>query len=291
MISVIIPTYNRCELLKKTIESVQNQTLKNLEILVCDDGSADDTECVVREMMKSDSRIKYLDCGHNGRPAIPRNIGINESKGEWISFLDDDDVWKPTKLEAQLFMMEKYEVKASATNALFLVNGVETLERYFSSDDFPTCVYKFEDFLPHNPVICSSMIVHRDVLDKCDGFPEGEKLKAIEDYALWLRVSCFSDVLFLSNPLVGYLKSNKTSIRKENEISFCEQRTLVMNTFWEWLAKCNCEEIVERYRRKYAQYLSEEKRKRITEKYFGRYLREMKSLKAKVIRLLKRIHI
>ena len=75
--SVIIPTYNRIEILKKTIVSVQKQTIKNIEILVCDDGSTDKTCEIVTNISKKDSRVKYINCGHNGRPAIPRNKGIS----------------------------------------------------------------------------------------------------------------------------------------------------------------------------------------------------------------------
>ena len=99
-ISVIIPNYNRSELLKKAITSVLNQSYAVLEILVCDDGSTDNSKEVIEQF--NNQTIKWIDCGKNGRPAIPRNIGVKKAKGNYIAFLDNDDEWLPTKIEEQV---------------------------------------------------------------------------------------------------------------------------------------------------------------------------------------------
>ncbi|NBQ48494.1 MAG: glycosyltransferase family 2 protein, partial [Sphingobacteriia bacterium] len=88
-ISVIIPNYNRAAFLKQAIESVLAQTYPVLEILICDDGSQDESRSVVQAF--ADHRIQWLDCGRNGRPAIPRNKGVQRAKGQWLAFLDNDD--------------------------------------------------------------------------------------------------------------------------------------------------------------------------------------------------------
>ena len=95
--SVVIPTYNCCELLKRALTSVFSQTYQNFEIIVVDNSSTDNTKTVVKNF-KND-RIKYIEVNNNGVIAYSRNKGIENSRGEWIVFLDSDDVWKPEKLE------------------------------------------------------------------------------------------------------------------------------------------------------------------------------------------------
>ena len=94
--SIIIPTYNRAERLKITINSVLSQTFQDFELLIMDDGSTDNTKLVVRSF--KDSRITYLWAKNSGGPATPRNKGLHLAKGEWISFLDADDVLYPNRL-------------------------------------------------------------------------------------------------------------------------------------------------------------------------------------------------
>src|SRR4051794_13419670 len=99
-VSVIIPTWNRAATLGPAIQSVLNQTYPPREVLVCDDGSTDNSVDVVAQL--DDQRIRWLPGGRGGRPAIPRNRGIGAATGEWLAFLDSDDEWLPDKLERQL---------------------------------------------------------------------------------------------------------------------------------------------------------------------------------------------
>ena len=103
MVSVIIPTYNRGNTIKKAIESVLNQTYDNLEVIVVDDGSLDDTKNIVKAIC--DSRVKYVFQNNNGACAA-RNKGIELAKGEYIAFQDSDDYWYPQKIETQLKALE-----------------------------------------------------------------------------------------------------------------------------------------------------------------------------------------
>lgn len=234
LVSVIIPTYNRCEYLIKTISSVQRQTIRDIEILVCDDGSTDRTKEMVEGLAEKDNRIRYINCGHNGRPAIPRNIGIKNAEGEWLAFVDDDDVWNPVKLEAQLFTLKKNDVKACCTNAFCFYDGENSGKRYFKVD---AGKIRLRDLLNINRVICSSMVIHKSLISICEGFPEDEEIRAIEDYALWLRVSTMTDIAYLSNPLIGYLMESESSIRLKKQLPFAEQQKIVLNDFYKWLDK------------------------------------------------------
>lgn len=232
-VSVIIPTHNREDILMRTIFSVQKQTEKNIEILVCDDGSTDRTKESVEKCSESDPRIRYISCGHNGRPAIPRNIGIREAKGEWLAFLDDDDLWNPVKLEAQLYALEKSGSKACCTNAFLYEDGKNTGKRYFPGEEDK--VYGFKDIIRANPVICSSMMIHHSLIENCIGFAEGQRLAAIEDYAFWYRICGYTEIYYVGKALTGYLVTSSTSIRKSNALTFEEQQAIVEEDFAKWL--------------------------------------------------------
>lgn len=103
-VSVIIPTYNRAHLVKRAIKSVLVQTFTDLELLVIDDCSDDNTEEVVKSV--EDARIRYIPRSINRGASAARNMGIHEAKGEYIAFLDSDDQWLPRKLEIQLKVFE-----------------------------------------------------------------------------------------------------------------------------------------------------------------------------------------
>ncbi len=108
-ISVIIPTHNRGKTIARAIESVLNQTFQDFEIIVVDDGSKDQTTKTVRGYQKIDKRIKLFCLNKNsGGPAEPRNMGIENAQGEYIAFLDDDDIYLPDNLRIKSEILDKY---------------------------------------------------------------------------------------------------------------------------------------------------------------------------------------
>lgn len=106
LVSVVIPTYNRSSLIKNTIDSVLNQTYENFELIIVDDASTDNTEEIIRKY--EDVRIRFIKLEENSQGTKPRNIGIQQSKGEYIALLDSDDEWLPTKLEKQVEFLQKF---------------------------------------------------------------------------------------------------------------------------------------------------------------------------------------
>jgi glycosyltransferase involved in cell wall biosynthesis len=106
-ISIIIPCYNSEQFIDRTIKSVLCQTFSDWELLLIDDHSTDKTKDILEKYAKNDTRIKILQTKENsGGPALPKNIGIENAKGEYIAFLDHDDEWLPEKLEKQLAVFE-----------------------------------------------------------------------------------------------------------------------------------------------------------------------------------------
>src|SRR5262245_27222824 len=101
LVSVVIPSYNRAYCIAKTIDSVLAQTHRNVEVIVADDGSKDDTRSVIERTYGHDARVRYVQQTNQGVSAA-RNCGLREARGEYIALLDSDDVWLPWKLEAQL---------------------------------------------------------------------------------------------------------------------------------------------------------------------------------------------
>src|SRR5215472_18708530 len=102
LISVVIPVYNRENVIEAAIRSVQSQTYRDYEILVVDDGSRDSTPSILKRLTQEDARIKYLQHPANLGAQAARNTGIRSSKGRWIAFLDSDDQWLPQSLKARL---------------------------------------------------------------------------------------------------------------------------------------------------------------------------------------------
>ncbi|MCS7214284.1 MAG: glycosyltransferase [Candidatus Calescibacterium sp.] len=108
LVSVIIPTYNRAHLVRKSIESVLNQTYRNVEVIVVDDGSNDNTEEVVKSI--KDKRVKYIKHERNYGPAHARNTGVNSAEGEFIAILDSDDLYMPQKIEKQIELFKSESI-------------------------------------------------------------------------------------------------------------------------------------------------------------------------------------
>jgi glycosyltransferase involved in cell wall biosynthesis len=122
-VSVIIPTYNRARVLGRALDSVCRQTLADMEILVVDDASTDDTESFVESY--GDPRVRYIKCDQNGGPAAARNVGMVQAKGRYIAFLDSDDEWTPEKLALQVARMdaEPPEVAVCFCGATMIKDG------------------------------------------------------------------------------------------------------------------------------------------------------------------------
>ena len=221
-VSVIIPTFDRADHLVRAVRSCLAQTHAVLEVLVCEDGSTDAVAEGIRSL--GDPRVRWVPGPHAGLPAVPRNRGLGLAKGEWIAFLDDDDTWMPQKLEQQFERLAASGARFSCTNAQRIGSDGGSLGMYFNS---ASEVLTFDDLLRVNGVICSSVLVHRDVLHRSGPFPEARELRALEDYALWLRCAAFTAIDRTDLPLVAYRDLAASSVRATGR-PHAEQRALVL---------------------------------------------------------------
>lgn len=231
-VSVIIPTWNRSKLVNKAIISVLSQTVAPLEILVCDDGSTDNTFEMVKSL--NNPKVKWIAGKHSGLPAVVRNRGIKESKGDWLAFLDSDDWWEKDKLERQLKLVKKLQVKVICSNA-YVINPHSNKKEglYFSNKEVKD-VLGFNELLTNNFIICSSMLIEKRLVEECGAFPEEPTLKAIEDYALWLRISTKTKIVYSNKPLVNYFNDPNNSIRKAWHDAKL-QKKMILKDLFKWL--------------------------------------------------------
>lgn len=224
MISVIIPSHNRYNNLLNAINSVKNQTYNNKEIIVVDDGSNDlryknkiDDVIIINLPISSKKKLGYP-CG-----AVPRNEGMKIAKGDYIAFLDDDDIWMPNKLEIQINEMIKKNIDVSSTDGYSglgfynpekkykIYNSGEGLKKKFKlKNDFPD-IFTYEFIKKNNPIITSSICFKKSLINKI-GYMDlykngGQRIKGkkkFQDYEYWKRMLRHSDCLYIKKQLFYY---------------------------------------------------------------------------------------
>ena len=180
MISVIIPVYNRPNLVKRAIKSVLNQTFSPCEIIVINDGSTDETDRVLETFKKDIKIITQKNTGVSNA----RNAGIKSAKYRWICFLDSDDVWHEEKLEKQLSMHnDNPHILFSHTNEEWIRD--KKLIKQKKSHKKPSG-FCFEENLDFCKIAPSTVMICKSIFDDVGYFDES--LRVCEDYDLWLRI-------------------------------------------------------------------------------------------------------
>ncbi len=192
-ISVIIPTFNRANVLSRAIESVLSQTYAPFEVIVVDDGSSDST----RSLVKNYPSVKYLKIDNSG-VSKARNVGIDSSKGDWIALLDSDDEWLPNKLELQVALSE-------SNSLLNLIHGEEIWIRDgVRVNQMNKHKKSGGDIFIRSLKLClispSAVLIRKSLFDEVGLF--AEDYPVCEDYDLWLKITANEDVGFVSEPII-----------------------------------------------------------------------------------------
>jgi len=211
MVSIIIPTYNRSELLRQCLSSIIAQTYQNFEVLVLDDGSNDDTFGTVKSF--NDKRMKYINNGKFSDVAKLRNIGIQVSKGNFIAFCDDDDIWQMNKLSVQVEYLNKYKFICSNANLIDKKSDIIS-ERFISFFD-QNCIITTEMLLITNLILTSSVVIERNLINNSTFLESGINCSA-EDYELWLRLSVKENIFFINRELISFRSHSNTSSFQSN---------------------------------------------------------------------------
>lgn len=223
--SVIIPTYNRAEKLRRALDALKLQSCKDFEVIVCDDGSTDTTADVVAEYSKF-MPVTYLWEANWGGPARPRNRGIAAARGEWVCFLDADDWWYQEKLA---------EVLARAGEADLIYHDCDVYteqgRRSVGKRSRQLQEPAFVELMTRGcSLVTSSVCVKREILKESGGFAEEAELVAIEDYDLWLRIARISGkFLYIPLPLGAYW-IDQANISEFSE-KYITRETVVCNRY------------------------------------------------------------
>ena len=231
LVSVIIPSYNRFKYLLNTIDSIQKQTYKNIEIIVVNDASTQadyysqgfHPDVKVIDLEKNSKEIFGYACA-----GYVRNEGIQMSQGDYIAFCDDDDIWFPEKLQIQMKALLSSKEKMCCTDGLVgkgIYNPLNSYKKYNAEACFPTIhlihkykgsIFMYDDRYPdiwtrdflkvHNCIVCSSVLIEKDILIKIGGMRHLKNGQ--EDYDCWLRALEHTECVYLTDVCFYYDESH-----------------------------------------------------------------------------------
>lgn len=216
LFSVVIPLYNKQNAIIHTIQSVMNQTVKDFELIVVDDGSTDNSYSVVRNIV--DPRICLIK-KENGGVSSARNVGIKASRGQYIALLDGDDMWEPTYLEEQLQLIEDFpEARMWGVNYAFVKNNI-----------YKPCQQEmgvgFRGYVPnyfstsHNDLFCSSSVVISKEVFQVVGYFD-ERISSSEDLDMWYRIILRYPVVYYDKVLAYYNQDAENRVAYDTDVRF-----------------------------------------------------------------------
>lgn len=210
LVSVVIPTFNRCDLLERALTAVFGQTLQDLEVIVADDGSTDGTGAMLRRWPE---RVRHLRQTNRG-PAAARNLGLAATRGEYIAFLDSDDVWFPRSLEAHLEAFGRNP----RTGLVYAGSEVVDAEGRLVKEQRPSAANRgrvLPQLLFYNFVVPSTVVMRRACYEYAG--PMNEELHFAEDWLYWLRIAGRFEFDFVDAPLVRFWRSPGSASRRPIE--------------------------------------------------------------------------
>lgn len=180
LVSVIIPVYNAEKIISYTLDSVLNQTYKNLEVIAIDDCSTDGSYDILLQYQKKDKRVKVLKNDTNKKVAETRNVGISYASGEFVAFVDSDDIWIPNKIEKQIEFMLQNDCKLTFTSVRFIDDsGNETGNAFIVPEKV-----NFKQLLKQNVITLSSACISAEILKR----HKMHNPELHEDFILWLEI-------------------------------------------------------------------------------------------------------
>lgn len=223
LVSVIVTTFNRKEMLKDTILSILNQSYSNLELIVVDNYS--DYDFLNYIVSFNDSRIRPFLNKNNGIIAVNRNFGINQSKGDFIAFCDDDDLWHPNNIKVKIDYFTKYKSIGMITSKEEIINEIgektgETTHSWVKNSHHVT----FENLFFKNVGSPSAAMIRRSCFKIVGYFDEDYHKRNIEDIDYWFKISLKFRILYLNKILGSY------RVHSKNE-SYINDRQLLNSYF------------------------------------------------------------
>jgi glycosyltransferase involved in cell wall biosynthesis len=213
-----MPAYNARQYITESIESVIAQTYTNWELIIVDDDSTDDTASIIKEFSQQDPRIKYL-YQDRGRQGKARNKAIKNSNGDYIAFLDADDLWEQSKLEVQIDAIENSpDITLLFTQGFILQPDGDSIPM-----DVKVQNWSFQNdidlFITQNQIPILSVLVKKQALVDVGYFSEDPAIQNAEDYHLWIKLLKQSTFLSIPNRLFYYRIHNQQSTYQNSNLS------------------------------------------------------------------------
>lgn len=245
LVTVIIPLFNAEKYIAQTIESVISQTYQNWELIIVDDCSTDNSTEIVKGYEAKDRRIKLIELKSNfGGPARPRNIGLDMSNGDYLAFLDADDVWLKDKLQVQVREMKLNNLDFTSTDSNFIdINNNDTIINKYKIIVFLKKLKrkaKLSDVIKGNFIRTSSVIISKKFISK---FDENKDFIGVEDLHLWMKILNDKNVRYkyISDKLIKYrISSTSLSERGQNQkqairANLCILKFILENQKYEYI--------------------------------------------------------
>ena len=208
-VSVVMPAYNCEKTIIEAVESVLSQTYSDFELLIIEDCSKDNTRKVIEKLAGSDERIKLLINDKNSGASYSRNRGVKEAKGQWIAFLDSDDIWREDKLEKQMQMTKKFpDAVLFYTASAFMTEEGNRYSYIMEAQE----KISYKELLSRNLVSCSSVLVKSEIMKNIK--MPGDEMS--EDYYTWLKILQDNEYAYgVNEPLLIYrlMGNSKSSNR------------------------------------------------------------------------------
>lgn len=225
-VSVIIPTYNRVDVISRAAQSVLDQTVSDFELIIVDDQSSDSTEEEVRKLQDKDERVRYIKHKENRGGSSARNTGISQARGEYLAFLDSDDEWLPEKLEKQLNLFENSAV--SDLGAIYTWKKIiDEKEEIIDRKDFKGEV--LYNFLSGMGVSTSTLIIKKEVISDCGKFDENLNRLGGQDADFYISVSKKYNFDYVPDVLVKKYKEGDNITSLENASKLIKAKQYILN--------------------------------------------------------------
>lgn len=217
LVSVIMPVYNAAASLENSVRSVLSQSYTNLELILIDDASTDDSKKIITQLEQKDNRIKYILLDTNSGPGVARNTGIEKASGKYIAFLDSDDRWHPDKLKKQIAFMEGNNYLLTHT----WYNTVDKNEKILVEKIAAPEVIRYKQLLKQNVIGNLTAMYNCEALGKVYMPP----IRLRQDWGMWLEILktgvnayCIPEVLATYRNTANSLSANKWKVLKYNWI-------------------------------------------------------------------------
>lgn len=218
-ISIIMPTFNSGDTLVQSIESILSQSYPDWELLITDDCSTDNTFDIIESYQEKDSRIKGFKNNFNSGAAVTRNNSIGKASGEFIAFLDSDDLWLPDKLEKQIAFMKNNKISFSFTAFSTIDSSGHSLGKTVDLQG-ENISFSYQDMLKKKATLgCSTVMFKKESFD--DFFMP--LIRTGQDYALWLKLLKGGSRAYLINEVLTFYRILPNSISR-NKLKKCKRQ-------------------------------------------------------------------